>query len=302
MFLGTSFLFRCAFVATLFNFTSRRRLLTSIRKYWKDTNDTVPISLEFIYSAQHQLLYVMFPLGISSCMAISVIFVDHHFDFDVLTPNMVLTYKLFTNAMVLVSCFFFAGILASSLIYFILLSLAIIKRFSEINSGAAKISDAPISMSILYSIHNRHQKLCDMVVEADSCFGGFVFINFATIIPDICACIYYFMISNRDFIDTIIIIWWMLIIAVNFLSMAVLAAILSNAAHGSFHTFNEVAVRDLPPLIQGKISIILERLNGPVIGFSCLDLFVVTKGTLLNVIGVIATFFLTVLQIRVSGS
>ncbi|XP_023217055.1 uncharacterized protein LOC111619543 isoform X2 [Centruroides sculpturatus] len=74
-----------------------------------------------------------------------------------------------------------------------------------------------------------------------------------------------------------------------------------NEAHGCFDALNTLAFRDLPHLMQGKISIMLERINGPVIGFSCMGLFAITKGTLLNVLGVITTFFLTVLQIKVSN-
>ncbi|XP_067120556.1 uncharacterized protein [Centruroides vittatus] len=163
------------------------------------------------------------------------------------------------------------------------------------------MSEGPVTMSMLYSIHSRHQQLCDIVLEADSCFGGFIFINFATVIPDICACIYDFILLDSDRHDTIIIVWWMCLVSGNFLFMAVSAAFLSNSAHGCFDALNNLAFRDLPALMQGKISIMLERINGPVIGFSCQGLFTITRGTLLNVLGVITTFFLTVLQIKVSN-
>ncbi|XP_067139874.1 uncharacterized protein [Centruroides vittatus] len=53
---------------------------------------------------------------------------------------------------------------------------------------------------------------------------------------------------------------------------------------------------DIPEQTRLEINIFLERFEGPSIGFTCLDIFFITKGTLISMASIILTYLLMYLQ------
>ncbi|XP_023229607.1 uncharacterized protein LOC111629903 [Centruroides sculpturatus] len=176
------------------------------------------------------------------------------------------------------------AVFLSTTVYFGLICRMISDRFNKLTELILKMADGTVTMEHLYYIHNLHQKLCDVVLEADDLFRGFLFINFITLLPEMCGSLYIYMFHSQELEEEArkALLTFAIDDFIHYLILCVDASRIPTSAHGCYDFLSHLSSKLENDEQQAKIALMLERLSGPTIGITCLDLFVITKGTIVN--------------------
>lgn len=110
-----------------------------------------------------------------------------------------------------------------------------------------------------------------------------MFFTYMCYIP--CACYELYNLFFAEFDDLLGTVIWTVFLhgtfVIGFVSIS--AADVSAQAHAPYTALHTLSLLQLPIDLEVNMSTFLHRVRGPTIGFSCLDLFVVTNASISNV-------------------
>ncbi|XP_070577624.1 gustatory receptor for sugar taste 64f-like [Ptychodera flava] len=183
-------------------------------------------------------------------------------------------------------------------IFFIVVSLAIIKQFEKLfrdfsdditrNDGYAK----EIEEFRLWHLH-----LCEAVAIVDDIFSSLTFIAYLTNIPLAIFLLYQVLFLRLDSaVPFIMHCYWILCNTANVALISWFSAELNDQAHSLLRIAHFVRIRDPANDLRFQMYMLVSKLTGPAVGISASGLVVVTKGLILTVVGVFATYFTLLIQ------
>ncbi|RWS31825.1 Gustatory receptor-like protein [Leptotrombidium deliense] len=198
--------------------------------------------------------------------------------------------------------FYMTGITIFPMAYFNLVALVFSKRFAQVCREIETLADAdpgpPGSKNnALTTLYYDHNEVCELVDESNMFWQTYMFFTYITYIPCNCYVLYNLFFAEMDevlgpfswgtFFHTII---FLTIISVS-------AADVAAEAHSPYTALHTLSLLQLPidlevnlihaSIVSKKMSTFLHRVRGPTIGFSCLDLFVLTNASISNVSNVL---------------
>ncbi|KAI1301473.1 hypothetical protein HDE_02936 [Halotydeus destructor] len=195
--------------------------------------------------------------------------------------------------------FYMAGITMFSMTYFNVICLMLSRRFSqvckEIEALAESEPGAPGSKNnALTQLYYEHNEVCELVDESNTFWQSYIFFTYMTYIP--CNCYALYNLFFADFDDLLGTVTWTTFLHTIFLIgvISISAADVSAEAHAPYTALHTLSLLQLPIDLEVNMSTFLHRVRGPTIGYSCLDLFVVTNASISNTIAAVASYFLIV--------
>ncbi|XP_015795876.1 uncharacterized protein LOC107372206 [Tetranychus urticae] len=211
------------------------------------------------------------------------------------------TFRLFMPWLVVqvIWYFFMTGIIMFTTSYFNLVCLMVQKKFSDVASEIETLAEGdpgpPGSKNDdLTRLYFAHNDLCEITDESNSFWQYILFYIIGNFIPNFCYVMYTLFFGD---LDTPLAIFSWFILGHTFLIMAVLsvsAADVSSEAHAPYTSLHTLSLLQLPIDIEVNMSTFLHRVRGPTIGYSILDLFVITNSSISNTVAAIASYFLIV--------
>lgn len=219
------------------------------------------------------------------------------------------TFRLFVPwvAIQVVWIFYMSGINMFTMAYFNLVCLILSNRFKQVCKDIEALAESdpgPLGSknNALSTLYYEHNEICELVDESNSFWQSYIFFNYMCYIP--CNCYALYNLFFADFDDLLAIVTWTVflhtILFLAFVSLS--AADVSAEAHSPYTALHTLSLLQLPidlevnvslrpngsiprsnPFRPLQMSTFLHRVRGPTIGFSCLDLFVITNASISNV-------------------
>ncbi|KAH9417127.1 gustatory receptor 64a [Dermatophagoides pteronyssinus] len=195
--------------------------------------------------------------------------------------------------------FFMTGINMFTMTYFNLVCLILSNRFKQVCKDIEALAESdpgPLGSknNALSTLYYEHNEICELVDESNSFWQSFIFFNYLCHIP--CNCYALYNLFFAEFDDLLAIVTWTVflhtILFLAFISLS--AADVSAEAHSPYTALHTLSLLQLPIDLEVNMSTFLHRVRGPTIGFSCLDLFVITNASISNTIAAVASYFLIV--------
>ncbi|XP_067140362.1 high-energy light unresponsive protein 1-like [Centruroides vittatus] len=287
-----------AMIIVLFGFTKRSKRMREIFiTLWEDTGsrpDSVRIhKMESIATTQKLYCFVLYPIIAATFISSLVKFYLSIYNECIEIwddMNVHVAYAILITITV-----YAVSITVISTIYFMLICDLTTERLNEIARDIEKMSSVEEVIKRLEEVMRRHQKICDLIWSMDEFFSVYIFINYLVCIPESCLLLYQFFIVKN--LKEIIGLWAFGDI-MNLTIISLYAASVTISVHDSSDVVHKLLRFELPRRHQMQVTLFLEKLNGPNIGLTCLDFFVVTKGVILKVFSAILTYFLLFLQFR----
>uniref|UniRef100_A0AAN0LJ39 Gustatory receptor-like protein n=1 Tax=Polyphagotarsonemus latus TaxID=1204166 RepID=A0AAN0LJ39_9ACAR len=211
------------------------------------------------------------------------------------------TFRLWIPWMVFQIIWFFYLVLISyiTVSYFNLVCLMISNRFNTVCNEIETLADSnpgpPGSKNDqINQLYFDHNEVCELVDESNSFWQNYIFCTFMTYIP--CACYVLYNIFFADFDIILAVYTWGVFFHTLFILaiICISAADVSSEAHAPYTALHTLSLLELPIDLEVNMSTFLHRVRGPTIGYSCLDLFVVTNSSISNTIAAVASYFLIV--------
>ncbi|XP_074602736.1 uncharacterized protein LOC141856349 [Brevipalpus obovatus] len=195
--------------------------------------------------------------------------------------------------------FYMTGITMFTMSYFNLVTLHMESKFKAVSQEIEMLAESdpgpPGSKNDdLIRLYYAHNDMCELVDESNSFWQLYLFYIIGSYIPNFCYVMYTLFFAD---LDTLLGIFSWFVLFHTFLVMAVLslsAADVSTEAHAPYTSLHTLSLLQLPIDIEVNMSTFLHRVRGPTIGYSILDLFVVTNSSISNTIAAIASYFLIV--------
>ncbi|RWS15082.1 Gustatory receptor-like protein [Dinothrombium tinctorium] len=195
--------------------------------------------------------------------------------------------------------FYVAGITAFPLAYFNLVAVVFTKRFAQVCREIEDLADSdpgpPGSKNAaLTTLYYEHNEVCELVDESNMFWQTYTFFTYITYIPCNCYVLYNLFFAKFDEILGPF-TWGTFFFTIIFLAiLSVSAADVAAEAHAPYTALHTLSLLQLPIDLEVNMSTFLHRVRGPTIGYSCLDLFVLTNASISNTIAAVASYFLIV--------
>ncbi|XP_023217679.1 uncharacterized protein LOC111620068 [Centruroides sculpturatus] len=274
------------------------------KKMWKDIDQSWMKMMNLLSDAEREELHVYIRKLFWKIYVIMIfsIFLTLYIFLKLTGLNHQIAILFPENAMLVIlgviTLFFFVSITwICSILYLYCVSRVISRLFDKINASIESMMNNEITMDALYLIHDKHQMLSELVLNVDRIFNIYIFVVYFTSIPECCIALYCYLFPSEDTSPDLLLLC-ITFALLAFLSVALSAAEVANSAHSTYDYLCDLFINETTSEQQSKILLLLERLSGPKIGLSCLELFVVTRSSIVNVIGMTATYFLTIIQFR----
>ncbi|XP_070577625.1 gustatory receptor for sugar taste 64f-like [Ptychodera flava] len=184
------------------------------------------------------------------------------------------------------------------IIFFIVVSLAIIKQFKKLFQDFTNniIRNCGYAREI-EEFRLWHHHLCEAVAIVDDIFSSLTFIAYLTNIPLAIFLLYQVLFLRLDSaVPLILHCYWIVSTTVNVVIVSWFSAEINDKAHSLLRIVHFVRIRDSANGSAFQMSMLVSKLTGPSVGISALGLVVVTKGLILTVLGVFATYFTLLIQ------
>ncbi|XP_076336173.1 uncharacterized protein LOC143239188 isoform X2 [Tachypleus tridentatus] len=220
---------------------------------------------------------ILVTLGVLTCVSVTVCF----FIFALL-PVVV---EHYSNALIIsvifsvIQLLFISGVCVSSVVFFVLISLALKSRFNDISTNFEKCFnhtnlhlDNP---DLLISGLLQHQQLCNLVELADDIVRPHTCIALTVCIPIICLSLFDLFFVSLTILQRIIKV-------VDVMASLTMLGVVTITASS----------------LSTAVMIFAQIFGGPSLGLTCLNLFVVTKSTILNMFSVLVSYFVILVQLH----
>ncbi|XP_067130613.1 uncharacterized protein [Centruroides vittatus] len=188
------------------------------------------------------------------------------------------------------------GIFMTAYIYVVFICFISRNKFIEIANELKTFMKNPERVKYFKTIQSRHNSVCKLVELFDNVFQYYVFLVYFHMLPLTCFMSYQALFEGRPTIITIAIINVVLSMVLTFTSLTIICGSVTSAADYPRKVIHEIFNLEIPSEIRLQATIFLRRLNGPTIGYTCLNLFVITKNTLSSMLSIFITYFLLYIQ------
>ncbi|XP_067125516.1 uncharacterized protein [Centruroides vittatus] len=163
------------------------------------------------------------------------------------------------------------------------------------------MSEKPEGSVHIKKVHAKHHKICKIVEAVDKFHCKYIFLVYLISLPSLCIVLHQLYLAiQKNYNSTGTHAGLCVTLVLSILSVTLASGSVSSAALRPKEILHNFSILSLPSTARLELNIFLERLNGPTIGFTCLDFFVVTKGTLSSIASVLVTYLLMYLQFNQS--
>ncbi|XP_023226706.1 gustatory receptor for sugar taste 64e-like [Centruroides sculpturatus] len=301
-----SYFFRCATISGMFNKPSKpSKTRKSLAVLWEEVKATTAEHRQTEFDLSHMeraLAFGVYPFMIFASMAFTLPYA--YTCYSHLAEKYGFALAMLSTLPMLGVHFISYGIWLSSVLCFVVISTSLTKRFVEVTRDLIRMQQSPEPgvTGDLDGVQLKHHKMCNVVQAADRLFQSYLFCSYVMFIPETCYGLFQLIFITRGATYQLYLGWMVAVGLATFLSLSLTAASVSGAAHSCQGPIRGLSVKDLTLDQHVKITMFLERLSGPTIGLSCLDLFVVTKGVVLSVASAVVTYFLIFVQFNSDDS
>ncbi|XP_076330537.1 uncharacterized protein LOC143236135 [Tachypleus tridentatus] len=203
----------------------------------------------------------------------------------------------------LVLSLYASGAWSLTVSWFVLLCLKISRAFQHV---AKQINDCYSEehsfenpcFSVIRVEIKRHHILCELVEHVNIYIQYIIFTAYAVIIPTLCFLLYQLIWETMALEMKFVVAFWLITNTCFIAVISLLAAAIASEAHKPYLQVHKLAMTFVPPEHQLAVLMFSERLAGPTIGLTCLDLFVVTKTAILSIFSVLVTYFVILVQFQ----
>lgn len=168
-------------------------------------------------------------------------------------------------------------------------------KFIEIADELKSFTINPERVNYFKAIQSRHNSVCKLVELFDNVFRYYIFLVYFQMLPLTCFLSYQALFESKSDI-TVAVINSVIGMVLTFTSLTIICGLVTSAADYPRKVIHEIFNLDIPSEIRLQVTIFLRRLNGPTIGHTCLNLFVITKNTLSSMLSIFITYFLLYIQ------
>ncbi|XP_033725060.1 uncharacterized protein LOC117315032 [Pecten maximus] len=187
-----------------------------------------------------------------------------------------------------------ATMIFSLAIYFLL------KRFAR-RIEKIKTRSTPEVQNILESYRKQHNALCEMIDVADDSFS--LYVAFSLTVSMLLALMLLYNICWYESIRSdpgqlISHIFWLMAVLSNLSAVAISTGMINQWAHAPLRTLYNLSLTDVSGDFSLQMNVFLQRLNGAPIGLSAYKLVLMDKHTFIQIGGVLATYFVVLLQFQ----
>ena len=148
-------------------------------------------------------------------------------------------------------------------------------------------------------LRQKHLTLCRLVTYADSflcIFNGVTLLSCSIILTAYTYNIIWYDAIRDDVTVLLVTLFWTFGGAMQILLISIGGGMLNTKARESVNYLYDVSADTIPQDKQIHITLFLSKLNGPPIGISALGMFVIDKPVILTIIGLLATYFVIIVQ------
>lgn len=126
-------------------------------------------------------------------------------------------------------------------------------------------------------IFKEHNTICLQISNYNKFWKKFIFSNYLSFFVLFNLTLYHIIFTSMNLGSFVILLLILLYSLYTLFIMTVAVALISNTAHQPYHKLNSIGIHSFPVSIGMNLQKIIERLSGPIIGFTCLNLFTVTR-------------------------
>ncbi|XP_067118487.1 gustatory receptor family protein 3-like [Centruroides vittatus] len=190
-------------------------------------------------------------------------------------------------------------VLSMSLGFFIYICVAIRLKFKYLHEEIMEFKKHKIKIKNgLKPLQIRHYFLTEMVLIVDSCFSSLIFATIGCSIFYICTSAYPILFIKTDIYINVMLFNWTIFGLLSLIITSLIASFIIDEAHNPYKTIIQLNSKELSHDLKLKLQIFLKRLSGPKIGISCLDIYVVNRGSVFNILNSLITYFLILIQVQ----
>ncbi|XP_023229112.1 uncharacterized protein LOC111629443 isoform X2 [Centruroides sculpturatus] len=160
-----------------------------------------------------------------------------------------------------------------SLLYFLAITSRLKHLLQEL-TDEVKALGANLDLINLEAIHRRHFDLSTMIRMADKHLACYIFVIYASFIPTMCMVLYHYLFLATDICSFLIMTTFIVMIFGTFMIVMLTLATTSTVA-----------------------MIFMDQLEKPN-GYTCLDLFVFSKKSILSILSTFTTYFILYMQLQ----
>lgn len=148
----------------------------------------------------------------------------------------------------------------------------------------------------LAELQTSHYQISEVVFYLNKFWNRVIFTAYLVLIPFACYCIYEAIFKSREAVVKTIVLFFGFeaVLILSLISFS--AASIASEAHQLQSTLYTLSLNNLATSVRMQLATFLQRVNGPLIGLSCLDLFTITNGKISSLFTAVVSYFMIIID------